>query len=366
MIATPERPQDWRTQALRLVCMKQPDYEFDERRDWHDNRRCWIGRNTKTEGRIGLYCPDEDPDEAGLRRFVSYVLELTGLQMGRSDLVELVAGVRDGRERIASVDGRPVQILTERSLLDGLVNFRDYFARIRRQVERETLSESRLTLRDTYVVSDYRIWEDADRRTDIEEYLESWLADPSRRQIALLGEYGQGKSTCSMMFACHLSSRDGGPPRLPIIIELRGRCPRSMTTRDILGIWANQNGVAAESVERLNEAGRPLLILEGFDEMDLVGDAARRMEHFLALWRLCGPKSKLLITGRPNFFLDNWERDRALRIDRSAAGRPYCEPVYLMPFDLRQIRRALRGVDGQAREEISRQARLRARCWPNH
>jgi hypothetical protein len=154
------------------------------------------------------------------------------------------------------------------------------------------------------------------------------------------------------MFAYHLINMEDGPPRVPIIIELRGRSPRSMTAQDILGIWANQNGVTAESLERLNEAGKLLLILEGFDEMDLVGDAARRIEHFLALWRLCAPNSKLLITGRPNFFLDDRERDRALRIDRSSSGRPYCEPVYLMPFNLRQIGQAIRGVGSKTREEI--------------
>jgi hypothetical protein len=172
-IATPEWPQNWRSQALRLVCMKQPDHEFDEGCDWHENRRCWIGRNAKTEGRVALYCPDEDPNEADLRVFVSYVLGLPTSRAGQSNLVEFLVAVRDGRERTESVEGTPVSILTESALLDGLVNFRDYFARIRRRIERETLPESRLNLGDTYVVSDYRIWEDTDRRTNLEAYLES-------------------------------------------------------------------------------------------------------------------------------------------------------------------------------------------------
>jgi hypothetical protein len=332
--------------------MKQADYDFDEGHDWHDNQRCWVGRNARTRGRVAIFCPDEDPGEPNLDAFVAYVLRLPEVHGEGADLLELIVAVREGRGRTETIQEKRVTILTEGSLLDGLVNFRDYFNRIRRRVEREKLPESDLTLKEMYVVSDYRIWEDADRRTDLEAYLESWLADPSRRQIALLGEYGQGKSTCSLMFAYHLINQESGPPRIPIIVELRGRSPRSMTPRDILGIWANQNRVETESLERLNDAGRLVLILEGFDEMDLVGDAARRIEHFLALWRLCGPRSKVLITGRPNFFLDNQERDRALRIDRSAAGRPYCEPVYLMPFDLGQIRQTLRGLDQNTREEI--------------
>ncbi|MFO0889149.1 MAG: TIR domain-containing protein [Isosphaeraceae bacterium] len=351
-VAFPEWPQDWPTQAMRLIGMRRPDDEYDEDRDWHGNRHCWVGRNARTGGRVAVLCPDEEPDEASLGAFLEYVRSLPGARAGEPDRTEFLVAVRDGQAREETVRGQPVSIVTEASLLDGLVKFRDYFNRIRRRVERDTLPESDLTLKDMYVVSDYRIWEDADRRADLEAYLESWLTDPSRRQIALLGEYGQGKSTFSLMFAYRLINREGGPPRIPILIELRGRSPRSMTPRDILGIWANQNRVDAESLEKLNEAGRLLLILEGFDEMDLVGDAARRTEHFLALWRLCGPKSKLLITGRPNFFLDNQERDRALRIDRSAAGRPYCEPVYLMPFDLRQIREALRRLDERTCAQI--------------
>ena len=84
-------------------------------------------------------------------------------------------------------------------------------------------------MEDVYVVADYQVWEDEDRRTDVEGYLEAWLTDPSRRQIALLGHYGQGKSTCSLMFAYHLINRAGGPPRVPILIELRGRGPRNMS-----------------------------------------------------------------------------------------------------------------------------------------
>ena len=86
--------------------------------------------------------------------------------------------------------------------------------------------------------------------------------------------------------------------------------------------------------------------------MDLVGDATRRLEHFVALWRLNHPRAKLLITGRPNFFLDDNERHVALRIDRAAAGRPYCEPVYLQAFALPQMRQALRKLDTSNRDEI--------------
>ena len=52
-----------------------------------------------------------------------------------------------------------------------------------------------------------------------------------------------------------------------------------------------------------------------------------RHEHFNALWRMAFPGTKLIFTGRPNFFLDEKEKNRTLRSDENngAAGNVFTE-----------------------------------------
>ena len=75
-------------EALRLVRLRYRDYAFDEERDWHDNRHCWIGVNARTGGRVALDCPHADPDAAELERLVAYVLDLPGTTPAMSKAAE--------------------------------------------------------------------------------------------------------------------------------------------------------------------------------------------------------------------------------------------------------------------------------------
>src|SRR5205807_2592999 len=70
------------------------------------------------------------------------------------------------------------------------------------------------------------------------------------------------------------------------------------------------------------------------------------------LWRFCYPAAKILITGRPNFFLDDREMRAALGIFKSSAAGPYCEALHLEPFSLEQIGYALRAASPKTRNEI--------------
>ncbi len=124
-----------------------------------------------------------------------------------------------------------------------------------------------------------------------------------------------------------------------------------------MAAWAYPYGIDPRAVMKLLRAGRIFLILEGFDEMALVGDSETRLSHFRTLWKFCYPLAKILITGRPNFFLDDMEMRAALGISKSIAAGPYCVALHLEPFSLQQMRSALRAVSPTAREEIVELAR---------
>jgi len=77
-----------------------------------------------------------------------------------------------------------------------------------------------------------------------------------------------------------------------------------------------------------------------------------RLKHFRTLWEFAYPKAKILITGRPNFFLDDNELKAALGISNPVANSPYCEAIRLTTFDKDQIRVALRNHDHTVRNQI--------------
>jgi hypothetical protein len=97
-------------------------------------------------------------------------------------------------------------------------------------------------------------------------------------------------------------------------------------------------------------AGRILLIFEGFDEMAYASVYEERIEHFRVLWQFAYERSKILFTGRPNFFLDDAEMRSALGIGSRELGEPsdtvnygpHCECIRLRPFSPDQVRQSLR------------------------
>ena len=188
----------------------------------------------------------------------------------------------------------------------------------------------------------------------IEEYLQEWLNEPSsKKQIALLGEYGQGKSTAALMFVYHMIElAKQNKVRIPILIELRGKSPRNLTPPEILATWASQYRIDPQALLRLHIAGRLLLIFEGFDEMALIGNFEARLQHFRRLWEFCYPQAKILITGRPNFFLDDEEMRLALGISQPNGDNHYCEAIRLAPFSIEQIEESLREQKPEIKEQI--------------
>ncbi|MGK7936223.1 MAG: NACHT domain-containing NTPase [Xenococcaceae cyanobacterium] len=178
----------------------------------------------------------------------------------------------------------------------------------------------------------------------------------------MLGEYGQGKSSAALMFVYHMIElAKQNKVRVPILIELRGKSPRNLIPLEILSSWASQYRIDSQALLRLHIAGRLLLIFEGFDEMELIGNFEARLEHFKRLWEFCYPKAKILITGRPNFFLDDAEMRLSLGISQPTGDNHYCEAIRLAPFSIKQIEKSLRQQKSEIREQISTVAKNNSR-----
>jgi hypothetical protein len=344
----------WHEQARLLLMAKYSNYIFKDAYDIA--HRCWWGEDKLTGVFVCLFCPIARPLRDEITTFLAYS---NGIALSRGESVDrIVIASKDGNFEPCEEqhDGAKLHWTNHEALLNNLVDFSDYFHDLNYRVTRAALPDTQLTLSQTYSPSRYRLSLKENAATeDLEGFLNAWLNESSTRHIALLGEYGQGKSTISLMLSHQLMAANkvgSSATRIPILLELRGKSPRSLTPEELLATWAYKYRIHVHSLIQLLIAGRLLLIFEGFDEIDLTGDTDSRLNHFRTLWRMAYPQAKILITGRPNFFLDDAERKISLGIENTHNTKPYCTAIYLAPFSVGQIRDSLREVDLQTREEI--------------
>jgi len=352
----PEDSLAWHEQARDLLHLSSKSYEFlDE--EWHDQKQCWIGKHKRTGDTVVLACWEDKLDETTLQRLMDYVRKVRQRHSLENDGLEFIVALKDGDvDEQTEIDGHRLRFVSESRLLDGLVDFSGYFRELRNRVERDKLAESELTIGDMYTISSFTLEKDGESQPNLEAFLHQWLDDPGQRQLALLGEYGQGKSTASLMLSYGLMQRiqthGVRAARIPILLELRGKSPRNLREDELLSTWAGRYNIHSRALLKLLVAGRLLTIFEGFDEVDLSGDADARIEHFKVMWGLCYPKAKVLITGRPNYFFDEAELKTALGIHEPSLVSPYCQAVYLAPFGSKEIEHSLRKLDADSREGI--------------
>ncbi|WP_133510563.1 NACHT domain-containing protein [Candidatus Thiosymbion oneisti] len=347
-----ERPESlvWHERARQLWLLRNRSYRFEGEYDPAHN--CWLGEEKHTGALAVLACYHQAPQD--LSELVDYARKVADNQ-GRAG-IELIVALKDQapapEETFADCS---LTYTSEAALLVDSVDFSNYFEDIRYRVERARLTDSDLTLQDVYTPSSYRLESEKNKIRDqtLEAFIHDWLQANTQRQLALLGEYGQGKSTASLLLCYHLikQAETGADVRIPVLIELRGKNLRTLTPEELLATWAYHYDISVQALLHLHLAGRLLLIFDGFDEMDLSGDTEARINHFRTLWRLNYPEAKIIVTGRPNFFLGSKEFRRAL------GNAEQTHTLYLAPFNLDQIADSLRKADASTRTEILELAR---------
>ncbi len=331
---------DFRNSALELITLAGMPYSIDPDTGHIDTHNVWIGVNIDNNDPVCVFYFDSILDrrtaEEKMSNFSRYMKrEIAGEYVficHSDDTIDQTYDMEDGSLRI----------LTDSSLMDNLVSFDAYATDIRNRVTRQGLHRSAQTISDVYVDLRCQIDGTAPPET-IHDVLVAWARESTPHQIALLGDYGMGKSTSCLMFCHKILSRELDVRRVPILIELRGTAPSTLSQLDILAIWAGKYGINARSLMRLHEAGRLILIFEGFDEMAFSGTRESRLDHFASLWQFNIEHSKIVFTGRPNFFVYNEIRE-TLGMNVLEKFQPGCRPHRLLPLDGDQVKQALRWV----------------------
>lgn len=254
-----------------------------------------------------------------------------------------------------------IEIISFEDLLQEIAVFPDYESFIRRRAEATVTDGSQINYDDVFIDPDFELEAQDETQSTVAapvssicSYIGDWLRRRTATQLAVLGDWGQGKSTLALILTYRLL-RDHNRERLPILISLRGRNPADSQPADILAAWCAEYSVHPAAINCLDNAGRLLLILDGFDEMVLVGDPDKRARHFATLWRLNHPQAKMIFTGRPSLFLDDVEMKRNLGLVRMGDNSPYCEAVTLKLFSKSQAELYLQRYNPDYRGDLVRQ-----------
>ncbi|MFY0629729.1 MAG: NACHT domain-containing protein [Flavobacteriaceae bacterium] len=186
--------------------------------------------------------------------------------------------------------------------------------------------------------------------TLLEEYIKEWIHKYDSEPIAILGGYGLGKSSLAKRIAYllsvdYLKSRTS---RIPILIKLE----HIATEQDLEGLLGTQ--FTSHSVVdnynfrlfmKLNELGRFVFLLDGFDEMKKTMSWDSLNYNLGQLKRLVNKNSKVVLLGRPTAFLNDDEHKEALNgvrrilgIEKKIPNSPNFEELYIKAFNRNQVK----------------------------
>lgn len=170
-----------------------------------------------------------------------------------------------------------------------------------------------------------RYAENGDERTlddgavEVVAELDRWMADPDNNPVAILGGYGAGKSSLARRLVSTQAKRALEDPsaRRPVLIPL-GNLARYSTIEGLLGGMFTHDhpirqGFHVRTFLELNEKGRLVIVLDGFDEMKHAMSWADFRAQIADLNRLTKGNSKVLLLGRPSAFTSTDEHFHVLR-----------------------------------------------------
>lgn len=346
--------QPWYESVSEILGLISNQYKIDLEKDWYRENDCIIASYGKEDERIYIYCLEDEPKKEQLQDYVEFA------KKSKIKVKKIIIAIEslDLEKQEFLLEGIQVEKRYKGELLNGLVDFSAYNKFIKDSFEKEEISiGTEVSLSDMYVPSSGFHENQKKKIGNVEDYLTAWTEEKSDRHIALLGDYGQGKSVLALKFTYELIKNDSG--RIPILIVLRGKSPRNLSPLEIIANWSSRFRIEPQAIMKLHYEGKLLLIFEGFDEMDLIGDSEMRMNHFRSLWNFVRvPNAKIMITGRPNFFLDDDEQRHALGIFKpKAISTPHSEAIYLENFNINKVGLALRNLSPKTREGIVNLAR---------
>jgi len=241
---------------------------------------------------------------------------------------------------------------TYSELLRSLVSFDHYIDYLIDDYENSPISKQYIDLEGTHSVSG------DSQEIKIENYIKDWVKRKWERKnhISILGEYGTGKTTLCKRLAHDFAQEYRLNPasfRIPILINLRDYSKAMNLQQLITDLLVNTQrlqGMNYSIFMKMNEAGKFILIFDGFDEMAQKVSNIITVKNFEELSQTAIPlESKVILTCRTEYFRSNREEREILSSSEGKyidlKNRPNFEIIYILPFSLSKIKSFLQKID---------------------
>lgn len=330
---------------------------------WRDEGKMWIGKIlglTESESeKVLVLIFDSQPNSNDLEERIKFLQgRFTKINDFQLFALYLYSDKDYQKNESFKVSDCEIRIMSSREMLLKSLDLTNYAKELISNFENTRVGGTSATLSSSYVNLYIKTTEKTNAITPLDKAIEEWLQKDSNCHLAITGEYGQGKSTALMKFCIDWAKRflETGliGERVPLLIELRGQSPSEEDPLRFISSWCARYRLLPQQVLNLIKSGNAILIFEGFDELRNAGKSYFRHQHFNALWRFSYPNTKLIFTGRPNFFLDEEERNRTLRsqTNRVIGGDYYTQVWELQKLDITQIKLACRSYEPKVKAGI--------------
>jgi tetratricopeptide (TPR) repeat protein len=244
-----------------------------------------------------------------------------------------------------------IQILTFGELLDRVFKFTPYLKKAIAEYEAGTLRgtyvdvkylrrgsgtypDARATADEVLVTEFGRVsgggiahQASFEAKGELTPFVDAWTRAEGGGQICLLGDYGTGKTSFATQYFWRAATAYLQRPvthRIPLLVPLNRYHTSTDVEQMMTAFLVNECGTRRDfrSFLRLAERGKFLVILDGFDEMAKQVDVNVRRRNFRELAKLAVGRNKVILSGRPNYFLTHAEIDE-LFTSGMAGGDPY-------------------------------------------
>ncbi|MEW6607351.1 MAG: restriction endonuclease [bacterium] len=243
-----------------------------------------------------------------------------------------------------------IDLFTYDEFANNLINFDDYIDWIIEDFENDELSRYYIDL-DAEKRGEERTGTKAEILSPVDEYIDNWLKKETLgNRIAILGEYGSGKTSFSRHYAYKLAKRykesKKDKIRIPILFNL-GKFTKNVDFEDLIVGYLDRNcGVSNPKFnifKKMNDEGLFLLIFDGFDEMAIHVDFDTITGNLKEIQKLTeSTKSKVLLTSRPEYFISAKEEDEIFAPTSLLDKERRFDRLKLIPLNESQIKSFLK------------------------
>jgi signal transduction histidine kinase len=233
-----------------------------------------------------------------------------------------------------------ITLLTKRELVSALIDFSKYLSNLNFEYL-EAFGQNETTW---YIDPNVRC-NNNEVTTSLDNFVDQWLLQPTKRPLAILGGYGTGKSSFCKHYAFRLQERSNS--LIPIIINLRDfhkTLKIESLIRDFLEEQCHAQAPRFDIFWKIYCDGQILLMFDGFDEMATRVDTSTIESNLFEIEKFVKIGGNVIITCRPEFFVTKKEEQGAWFPSHEALSdrMTVYDPVEIQLWEPSQIEKYVR------------------------